>query len=352
MDCCWWWLWSSGSPRLMATLGLASILCALGRPALAEDIVHIATGEDGRGRTKLTGEVLDYTGRELKLKLPGGSEKLIPAERVISLETIHTAEERAADKAFKAGRFDEAASQYEKAMKAEDRTWVRRQIVAQLVWSQRSAGNDGVAGEYFVLLIRSDPATRLFDCIPLAWLPGTPSADLEQKARRWLDQDALPPAVLLGASHLLLAAQGTAAATKLSKLTDNDDPRIALLARAQLWRKQVASSTNKQLTDWREAIERMPQPLRAGPYFVLGRALAQQQEHEPAALELLRVPILYPRERALSARALFEAGRSLEKLDQTAEAARLYREIVAHYPTDTVAAEAQEKLRSAKGKKQ
>ena len=72
----------------------------------------------------------------------------------------------------------------------------------------------------------------------------------------------------------------------------------------------------------REASKRLgeldgfPVAVRAGPYFVRGAALAHHQASEDAALDLLRVPFLYPEDRPLAAAALFEAARSLETAGQ------------------------------------
>ncbi|MGE0606019.1 MAG: tol-pal system YbgF family protein [Pirellulales bacterium] len=334
-----------------AWVAAAWSLC-MAAPLLAQsDVVHLATGNDGRGRTILRGEILDYNGRELTLQQANGRQKLLPANRVIRIETQHTKEETAADEAFAQGRYDQAAALYELARNTDKRTWARRRIVAQTVWSLKSLGQEAAAGEQFLILTKSDADTPFFDCIPLAWLPGVSGVELEQKARRWIEQDSQPVAMLLGASHLLLSSQGAAAANRLQHLSDHEDPRIAMLARAQLWRRQIASTNNKQLADWRNLLDRLPESLAAGPTYLLGRALIQQQQFEDGALELLRLPILYPRERPLGARALLEAGRALERLDQMPEAARLYREAVANYPGDASAGEARDLLQAMPGGK-
>ena len=76
----------------------------------------------------------------------------------------------------------------------------------------------------------------------------------------------------------------------------------------------------------------MPEPIAAGPYFLLGLARAQRQQPEQAALAVLRVAILYPQRRALAAQSLLEAGRVLEGLDRKQSALRLYRELIRDYP--------------------
>ena len=75
----------------------------------------------------------------------------------------------------------------------------------------------------------------------------------------------------------------------------------------------------------------------------------RQQQWEPAALALMRIPILYPEQRALAAAALLQAARSLESLGRTDEARRLYREVVGdHADQQRTSAEAASRLESLK----
>ena len=70
---------------------------------------------------------------------------------------------------------------------------------------------------------------------------------------------------------------------------------------------------------------------------------------DEAALALLRIPILYPRERSLAAAALLTAGGCLERLQRPAQAATLYREVVAGAGSISEADEAQRRLQSLAG---
>jgi len=210
-------------------------------------------------------------------------------------------------------------------------------------------GQIGQAGDYFLLLLRSDPQTIYFDAIPLAWAPAEVPPELTQKAKLWLARDEAPAAVLLGASYLLTSSGATEAAEKLRALSLDDDPRIAALAGAQRWRTEIATANDHQIDRWGEQIESMPEPLRAGPYFLVGLALARTSRLESAALSLLRAPVLYPRQRELSARALLEAGRVLEKLEQPLEASRLYRELLKRHKEDPSAVEAQQRIEALAG---
>ena len=114
--------------------------------------------------------------------------------------------------------------------------------------------------------------------------------------------------------------------------------------RDRTWRAAAVTADQGQLEGWGDTIERMPEPLRAGPYYVLGTAWAHHGQWEQAALAWLRIPILYPEHRELAARSLMDAGQSLEKLGQSGEAARLYSELVKTYPKTPSEGEARARL--------
>ena len=326
------------------------IVAALGTGAAAQDTVYIA-GSTG-GQTKITGRVLDYTGRGLRLERAGGREQVFPAEKVLRVETSYGSQQTQADALFAENRFHQALTLYLQAADAEQRGWVRRQIIAQIVWCYRALDQPRRAGEMFLLLIPNDPNTPHFGCIPLAWIARQAPSELEPAARDWLKRPE-PAARLLGASHLLAGRDRPAALSELGRLAAGADRRVAYLALAQTWRTELVTASAEQVDGWSRAVERMPEPIAAGPYFVLGRARAQQQQPEQAALVLLRVAILYPQHRWLAAQSLLEAGRSLAQLDRTSGALRLYREVIGTYPEQTRAvAEAQSRLEELSNRRQ
>jgi tetratricopeptide (TPR) repeat protein len=336
----------------MMLLGRLPILAAIGLSVIvarAEDVVHVAIGENTRTRTRLTGEILDYTGKTLLVRLPGGIERAFPADRVYSVETTRLAEHEAANKLFDQQQFAAALSQYQRAMEKEQRRWVRREILARIVSCHHELGETNAAVQSFMLLVESDPYTPHFDCIPLPWLPGQTSPAVIETAAKWMARQDDPVAALLGASHLLMSVQRTAAAERLRGLSFHSDTRVASLARAQMWRVSFATASEGQLTNWSADVEKMPEALRAGPYFVLGSALAARQQPGRAALAYLRVPIHYPQNRALAGRALLEAGRELERIGQKPEAATLYREVISTHARTPLAEEAEQRLSGVLG---
>ncbi|NQU24580.1 MAG: tetratricopeptide repeat protein [Candidatus Nealsonbacteria bacterium] len=325
---------------------LAVTILSLCTPALAQDTVLVASGSEG-GRTRITGRILDYTGRELTLEHAGGQQRRIPAELVLNVETPYGQKHTEADALFAAGHFDQALPQYLEARELEDtpqRRWVRRQIIARIVRCYAALGRPDQAGEAFLLLVRADPAMLHFDCIPLAWMPRQPSPAMEQTARRWLQRNE-PAAALLGASHLLAGNARAGALSTLRQLSTSTDRRVALLASAQTWRAELTTADDDRLDTWAQVIEQLPEPLTAGPYFVLGRARAHRKQWDRAALASSRVAILHPQQRPLAAQSLVDAGRCLEELGDLKGAVRLYRELARDYPEQRRAvAEAQSRI--------
>ena len=328
---------------LLVLTGLAGTVCDAA--LAADDVVYLLPEAGGRGPRSFSGQVVDYTGRELRLRLSTGKERAIPTAQIEHVETTHSADQAAGDELFADHDYRLALAKYRSALETdrETRGWMRRQILAQVVWCQRATGQWDQAGETFLMLLPKDPDTPYFDCIPLAWTTAQTSGALEAKAKTWLARGDNPTAVLIGASHLLTTRSRPAALEKLTALAENPDPRIAWLAQTQLWRTTSTQAGENDLRRWGELLEKSPESLRAGPCFVLGSAWISR-DPELAALLLMKLPILYSRERTLSAAALLSAGGCLEKISQKSQAAEVYRELLAGYAELPEAGEAKRRL--------
>ena len=312
----------------------------------AEDVV-VVRSTSGGPPARATGEILEYTGKQLRLRRSGGTISTIPTSRVIEVLTEWPSTQVEADRLFAAGQYAEALPQYLEAVKVGDRTWVRRKAMAQAVWCSRYLIEIARAGDLFLLVVRSDPATQYFDAIPLSWRPHEPHSQLERRALIWLEDRSLASARLLGASWLLSTNHRGQALKTLHELQQNADFRVSLLAAAQIWRTEVATAAQSDVDRWGQMVAKQPEALRAGSYMVLGRARSHQGAHQEAAIEFMRVPILYPRHRTLAAECLLAAGRELELAGESGLTGRLYREIIDDYSNSPSAAEAAGKVRDS-----
>lgn len=309
--------------------------------ARSEDVVHYRTGHDSR-LVRSSGEILEYTGSRLRLRTSSGREATIPADRVQRIDSAWSKQHVEGNRLRSRGQFGEAIQQYALALRSENRNWVRQRIYSRITWCCRSLGDYDRAAEAFLFMVRDNPDTPYFDAIPLFWRPYQPSLEFEQRAIQWTETTNFSAVALMGASWLHSGREGSTARQTLKRLQNDHDERVALMARTQLWRNEIVTVTENQLDAWRSTIGQIPSSLRAGPYFVLGRALAHQGRLDEAALALLRVPILYSHFRALAADALLAAGELLERTAQPVQARRLYGELLEKYPETAPAIRAQQ----------
>ena len=313
-------------------------------PATAQDRV---TALDSRQREVVrTGQILRYDGRELRIRQASGNESRIPSRLVTDVQTTLLPAHEEADQHFEKGDFSTASTWYRQAYRSEKRDWVRRRILAQIVWCQRNLGQFRAAATTFMLLVKDDPQTLHFDAIPLAWRPQQPDVGFENQAKRWLASDQPSAARLIASSWLLSTSIQPAATRTLRELTRDKDKKIQRLALAQLWRIQLVTVAKDDVTSkWVTTVESLPPELRGGPYFVLAQGLARTGETDAAVLAFLRVPIQYPRLRQLASESLWEAAQILEQGDDVSVANQLYRELTTQYADTTAAVEALRRLR-------
>jgi tetratricopeptide (TPR) repeat protein len=303
-------------------------------PIRAEDRVVVI---DRSGREVIrTGEVLHYSTRELAMRLPQGTEVRVEADRVLRVETPRSPQHKEADKLFQSRQYGPALATYRQALESESRLWIKRVLYAQTIRCLRNEGQVNSAATAFLVLIEEEPQSRQVDAIPLAWTATAEDVSLDAKFRTWLEDRSQPWARLIAASWLLPGARRFDAKSTLEQLARNEQAPISELARVQLWRTQVADVSPFQLERWKDQTERLPESLRAGPYFVLGQALGQRDSSEAALLAFLRVPLLYSEQHHLAAEALGEAARLLEADGNASAALRLRRELIRDY-SNTVA---------------
>jgi|GEM_PF-338972 len=330
------------SKLLLVCVALSTCLA---KRAFAEDAVYLKSTSPGGPIVRLRGEIVEHTGRELRIRNTTGGERTVPAAGVARIEFTRSPEQVSGDEQFAAGNWQLALASYQRALDAqrEPRAWVRRQILAQMVWCYRNLGRWDEAGKYFLLLVASDPATQYFDAIPLVWREEALSPDVVRQAGAWLAASEQPVSVLIGASLLIDSQSRIEALAKLRGLLASPDPRIVWLAYAQLWRAGANNATPDQQRSFAARIATSDESLRAGPYFIFGRSLLLT-DPDQAAIALLHVPIEFDRERTLAAEALTSVANVLEKLKQPDQALGLYREAAANYAETAAGKLAQQHL--------
>lgn len=310
------------------------------------DKVILNPGGRASTRVTLTGEILEYTGETLRIRLKlGEAAKEFPASDVVEILTPQVSGHQRGLDLFAKRDFAGAYKAFLAAFEDEQRAWVKREILTHVVRCALMEGDYVNATSKFAILIRSDPRTHSFGLIPLIWSNLPPNPALKAQAEGWLLDDKQAPAVrLMGASILLDDAQfGTTAGVMLRDLAAHSDRRIGVLAACQQWRTRLASRKEINLTElkiWEQKLETLPEELRAGPHFLLGRAYISRREFELGAVHLLWLPLIQPDDHYLAGRATLEAADALVTIGQLEAAARLYEETTAKFAGTPAAQEA------------
>lgn len=223
----------------------------------------------------ISGDISDYNAERIEVHLIGGNPvHIYPAAQVVTVETIQTEAHRTGVKHFHEGDMDAALQQFEQALQDEPRGWVRREILGWMIKSALRRGNRAQAGRLFLQITADESAPREYALAPLIWSTTSIGSNLQQHGRLWLTGDSAAERLLGGSILLLDQRYGETARAELDRLARNEDPRIAALARAQLWRVRLLASdiTDNELASWEQTINSLPTGLRAGPYYLLGRA--------------------------------------------------------------------------------
>lgn len=342
----------------------AMLLISFGVSGFAQDRITV---QSGSGLKHYEGTVRSFTGKEgLVLRIRDGSEEIFSIDCIREIRTKRNESHVQADSHFERNRFEDALNLYRKARELENRPWVRQQISTMCVRSLRALDRTGESYQEFLNLTRTDPFSPYFTCIPLMWFSGSSLSSVgispEQRfALQWIELRNNPDGIenhtisLLAASILLSSPRNehrVRAVEQLRKLTYlgtnpsvSDNPskpesdhealvrnQLALLANAQLWRTKIVNlKSKKDLESWEPLVDSMFEPLRGGPYLILGEGYAKIQDHEKAVLCWMRIPILHEEDRNLSAKALLESARTLRRLGREEQMKTLLQEILRDY---------------------
>ncbi len=288
---------------------------------------------------RLQGVIVDVTGKGVVLQGLDGSSREIPCEKVIRIETRYSASYHESQRLLREGHINEAISLLEKARAEESRAWVRREMTAQIVRLLQASERYGdAAREFLTADFASDSGSPYWACIPLVWFPEMSLASETQNAAAWMRATS-PVAQLLGASFLLDGPHGAEAVAVLKRLQLVPQREIALMAVTQLWRREVQTADKATIEQWEKLSEDLPKLLRPGPCYLIATAWRAQGDMERAMLAYLKPPILWPENRRIAARCLWEAASLWAKhqadageIPPQSRADVLYQELAKAYP--------------------
>lgn len=334
--------------RTAAAIILLSSVLACGSLS-AEDRVTVRPPESA-GLMTVSGDILGYDDETLTLRVRSGvALQTYDSREVVAVEIQRTAGHLAGLVALDAGQIDEARAQFQKGLMTEQRGWVRHEMLGGLIRCHLRRDDYPQAVALFMDIVLNEPHTRQWDIAPLAWGSETVSEDLRANARRWLLQNS--EAVRLVAASLLLHDPDGNARKEMESLARSQDRYIGSLARAQLWRIALDTPNNlsaQMLDRWRREVERMPESIRSGPWFLIGRGHQLRNEPDEAISAYLRVFMVHAGNEPLAARSGFEAALALTRLNRHTEADAISRELIDRFGWTTFATEARTALKAAR----
>ncbi|MCA9262921.1 MAG: hypothetical protein KDA60_03695 [Planctomycetales bacterium] len=318
----------AGFPPKISRWGAILITLWWTVPVIALDELRLLPDAKGEQRV-ISGEIEDIREGQILIRV-GTSTRPIPVLDVVQIESTWQPAHRSADHQLSHHAWDAALIAYRQAYEAEQRPWCRRLLVKQMAVALQGQGQDARAALLLLQILEVDPASTYVSNLPLAWPVRARTAAEQQQASLWIDE-SLPAAQLLGASWLLVGNERQQALNTLSSLTEHTNPLIAQLALAQIWRVTPASS-EPALAQRRELVAKFHSTIQAGPRFVLIEAARNDAPPADIAIDLLRIPILYPEQTCLVPEALAAAAEVLRNNDRVDEASLVTRELVHNYP--------------------
>jgi hypothetical protein len=300
------------------------------------------------GRITLNGTIQDYTGRGLILQTRGGTGvSRFNRDEVLEVITNYSEKHLAARKLFAEGKIAEADAAFQEALDDENRTWVRREILASQVKCALWRGGLSRAALRFLPIVESDPDTIYFGLIPLVWQEQTPASASAAEAQRWLKSDS-PAAQLIGASWLYQSNRAVALKI-LQSLSSAAQQNVQRYAQIQLWRARLNANDlgGPEIRRWATLVDELPADLRAGPMFLIGRAHQQQHDDLNAAAAWLWLPFEFPEHRHLAAEAEFCAAEALLRAGDKSAARQQAQELLLRFgdaPAAVLAKELQQRI--------
>jgi tetratricopeptide (TPR) repeat protein len=341
-----------GSLRPLVTLVMILSVgshCAADPGDSASGTDRVVVQQAGKsGRVALTGSIEDYTGRGLLLQTRSGvGTTRFTRDEVLEVSTNYFPQHVVARKLFAEGRIAEAEAAFKEALDDENRTWVRREILASQVKCALWDGDYRRAAQRFLPIVESDPDTIYFGLMPLTWAEKPLTTLSLADAQRWLQSNSAA-AKLLGASWLYHGSERATAVKTLQGLATSPQPTIQRLAQMQLWRVRLDAGdvTLPETRRWATLVDELDADLRAGPLFLVGRAYEQQHDWLNAAAAWLWLPLELSEHRHLAADAQLRSADALFRAGDVAAARQQSQELLLRFGDTPAATRARELLQS------
>lgn len=316
-------------------VGAALVALATSLPTAAEDQAEIQPATQS-ARATFKGLIIDYTGETLSIRTgPMAVVKTFPAAEVISVETEYVPAHSRGLELFTERKYREAEAQFTAALEDEERTWVRRELLASLVKCALAEDDLRKAALRFAPLVESDPQTRHWGLVPLVWDVDAVDVPSDADARTVLLAGGRAAPLIAASWNLFRKGQRSPDAdAELQKLASEADVRIQRFAQMQLWRVRLATQTvtTNERRRWEATTDDLPVSMRAGAHVLIGQAAWQQKDALKAAAEWMWLPLHHPELGGLAAWSQWRAAKALEATGDSASSTLLLREIPRRFP--------------------
>lgn len=272
---------------------------------------------------QLAGSIEEFDDQHIVF-IENGQRRELPSNRVLSIKPVWKSEAASnAHRLFTERRYEQAIEAIPVAVKSNIPRWQQRLLIAEIVDSAVAIGGiKGACSVFLDSLAPNQPPAMLYSSLPLCWTSEEPDRVLRQAAIEWLASTS-EPAQLLGASWLVLGADGEAAKRKLQQLQGSEVEAIAWLAVAQAWRWVPPPETESKMPAWFEYRDRLLEPLQVGPTEFLADRLSRVGMTELAIGQWSRIASVNEEQNHRANKALQTAQQRLRDQGRIEEAKRL-----------------------------
>lgn len=303
--------------------------------ARAEDVAVIQSPMQST-RITIKGQIVDYTGQTLSIRTgPAAVLKTYPATDVVKVETEYSPAHARGLELFATRKFTEAEAAFAEALEDEERTWVRRELLASLVKCALAEDRLRQAALRFAPLVESDPQTRHWGLIPLIWDEDAVTLPSEADARTVLLAGGRVAPLIAASWNLYRQGLKSAdAESTLQSLASDADVMLQRLAQMQLWRVRLKTMavTDSERRRWQTFADGLPLSLQGGAHVLMAEAAWRQKDVLKAAAEWMWVPLNHAEQPALAAWCQSRAAEALQSAGDNAAAERLRQELRARFP--------------------